>query len=195
MAAACRPVPVTAKIRTGCTRDTINAIDVAQAIEGAGGAAVTVHGRTAEDLFRGAADWEQIARIKQHLSRIPLVGNGDLATAEAVVQAFARYGVNGVMIGRAGLARPWLFAQAAAAFLRRTAAARADAGPTARLVAGPFPAGGRSVWRGEGDDVDAALRLSLRPWPPRRRPFRRDVAQVATPEQFLAVVGALFPCE
>ena len=59
MAAACLPVPVTAKIRTGCTRDTINAIDVAQAIEGAGGAAVTVHGRTAEDLFRGSADWER----------------------------------------------------------------------------------------------------------------------------------------
>ena len=67
MAAACLPVPVTAKIRTGCTRDTINAIDVAQAIEGAGGAAVTVHGRTAEDLFRGSADWEEIARLKQRL--------------------------------------------------------------------------------------------------------------------------------
>ena len=81
MAAACLPVPVTAKIRTGCTRDTINAIDVAQAIEGAGGAAVTVHGRTAEDLFRGSADWEEIARLKQRLGRIPLIGNGDLSTA------------------------------------------------------------------------------------------------------------------
>ena len=80
MAAACAPVPVTAKIRLGCTRDTINAIDVAQAVEAAGGAAVTVHGRTAADRFRGRADWEEIARIKPHLARIPLVGNGDLAT-------------------------------------------------------------------------------------------------------------------
>ena len=103
VAAACRPTPVTAKIRLGCTRDTINAIDVAQAIESAGGAAVTVHGRTAEDMFRGSADWDEIARIKPHLSRIPLIGNGDLKTPQSVVEAFARYGVDGVMIGRAAL--------------------------------------------------------------------------------------------
>ncbi len=111
----CRPIPVTAKIRLGCTRDAINAIDVAQAVEGAGGAAVTVHGRTAEDLFRGTADWHQIARIKPHLKRMPLIGNGDLRTAEAVLDAFRRYDVDGVMIGRAALARPWLFRQARAA--------------------------------------------------------------------------------
>ncbi len=112
---ACHPTPVTAKIRLGCTRDTINAIDVAQAIEGAGGAAVTVHGRTAQDMFRGAADWRRIAEIKPHLPRIPLIGNGDLATVEAVVEAFRRYDVDGVMIARAGLAKPWLFRQAQAA--------------------------------------------------------------------------------
>ncbi len=115
VAVACRPVPVTAKIRLGCTRDTINAVDVAQAIEAAGGAAVTVHGRTADDFFRGAANWEEIARIKPHLKRIPLIGNGDLRTPAAVVEAMDRYGVDGVMIGRAALGRPWLFAQAAAA--------------------------------------------------------------------------------
>ena len=90
-------------------------MEVAQAVEAAGGAAVTVHGRTAEDLFRGGADWEQIARIKPHLKKIPLIGNGDLKTPQEVVRAFERYGVDGVMIGRAGLARPWLFRQAQAA--------------------------------------------------------------------------------
>jgi tRNA-dihydrouridine synthase B len=103
VAAACAPVPVTAKIRLGCTNDTINAVEVAQAIEQAGGAAVTIHGRTAEQRFGGTADWEQIARVKPHLKRIPLIGNGDIKTAEAVVEAFERYGVDGVMIGRAGL--------------------------------------------------------------------------------------------
>jgi len=112
---ACRPIPVTAKIRTGWTRDTINAIDVAQAIEAAGGAAVTVHGRTAQDLYRGTADWDRIAEVKTHLRRIPLVGNGDLRTPQDVVEAFRRYGVDGVMIGRAALARPWLFRQVRAA--------------------------------------------------------------------------------
>ena len=168
VAAACRPVPVTAKIRTGCTRDTINAIDVAQAIEGAGGAAVTVHGRTAEDLFRGSADWDQIARIKPHLGRIPLVGNGDLTTAAAVAAAFDRYGVDGVMIGRAGLARPWLFRQAAAALRGEPDAAGPDADRTAGIAARSLSAGGRSFRRGERDGADAALCLSIRPRPPRR---------------------------
>ncbi len=80
--AACAPTPVTAKIRLGCTRDKINAIDVAQVVEGAGAAALTVHGRTAADMFRGSADWDLIAAIKPHLKRIPLIGNGDLDSAE-----------------------------------------------------------------------------------------------------------------
>lgn len=112
---ACHPTPVTAKIRLGCTRETINAIEVAGAIEAAGGAAVTVHGRTAADQFRGIADWDRIAEIKPHLKRMPLIGNGDLKTPQAVVEAFRRYGVDGVMIGRAALARPWLFRQVQAA--------------------------------------------------------------------------------
>lgn len=113
--AACSPTPVTAKIRLGCHPDNINAIDIAQAIEGAGAAALTVHGRTAADMFRGSADWSRIASIKPHLQRIPLIGNGDLDSPEKVVAAFERYGVDGVMIARASLGRPWLFGQAAAA--------------------------------------------------------------------------------
>lgn len=112
---ACAPTPVTAKIRLGCTRETMNAIDIAHVVEGAGAAALTVHGRTAQDFFKGQADWEQISAIKPHLRNIPLIGNGDLASAEAVVEAFRRYDVDGVMIARACLGRPWLFAQACAA--------------------------------------------------------------------------------
>ncbi|MBW3595942.1 MAG: tRNA dihydrouridine synthase DusB [Planctomycetes bacterium] len=113
--AACAPTPVTAKIRLGCTRDTVNAIDVAQVVEGAGAAALTVHGRTAQDFFKGSADWHRISAIKPYLRRIPLIGNGDLDSAEKVVTALRRYDVDGVMIARASLGRPWLFAQAAAA--------------------------------------------------------------------------------
>ncbi len=113
--AACAPTPVTAKIRLGCTRDQINAIDVAQVVEGAGAAALTVHGRTAADMFSGSADWDRIAAIKPYLKRIPLIGNGDLDSAERVVDAFRRYPVDGVMIARAALNKPWLYAQAAAA--------------------------------------------------------------------------------
>ena len=71
--------------------------------------------RTAQDFFKGEANWEAIAALKQHLKDIPLIGNGDLDSAEKVVDAFRKWNVDGVMIARACLGRPWLFAQAAAA--------------------------------------------------------------------------------
>ena len=111
----CSPTPVTAKIRLGCTRDNINANEIAHVVEEAGAAALTVHGRTAQDMFRGSADWDLISEIKSHLKSIPLIGNGDLDSADKVVAAFKNYDVDGVMIARACLGRPWLFAQAAAA--------------------------------------------------------------------------------
>ena len=111
----CYPTPVTAKIRLGCTRKTMNHIQIAQMVERAGASALTVHGRTAEDFFKGSADWNRISEIKAHLEKMPLIGNGDLQTPEQVVYAFKHYQVDGVMIARAALGRPWLFAQAAAA--------------------------------------------------------------------------------
>ncbi len=119
VAAACGTTPVTAKVRLGPDRQRITVFDVAQAVEAAGGAAITVHGRTAADFYRGKADWELIARTKSMLRRIPLIGNGDLTTAEDIVTAFRRYSVDGVMIGRAALNNPWLFAQGWAALQNR----------------------------------------------------------------------------
>jgi tRNA-dihydrouridine synthase B len=195
VAAACRPVPVTAKIRLGATRDTINAIDVAQAIQSAGGAAVTVHGRTAADLFRGSADWEEIARIKPHLAAIPLIGNGDLKTPAAVVEAFDRYGVDGVMIGRAALSRPWLFGQAAAAL-------RGEPVPPE-----PTPLGQRQLLLDH-------FRLIVERFGPVKgtilmrcyaccygqgrkgaKVFRREITQATGPEEFIAVVEQEFPVQ
>jgi tRNA-dihydrouridine synthase B len=112
---ACAPTPVTAKMRLGCTRNSMNYVKVAQTVERAGAAALTVHGRTAEDFFKGSADWTRISEIKQHLDRMPIIGNGDLETAEQVLFAYQNYNVDGVMIARASLGKPWLFAQAAAA--------------------------------------------------------------------------------
>ena len=111
----CGQTPVTSKIRLGIDENHITASEVACAVEESGGAALTVHGRTARQLYRGAADWAAIARVGESLKRIPLIGNGDIKTAEDVVHAFADFSVDGVMIGRAALKRPWIFAQAAAA--------------------------------------------------------------------------------
>jgi tRNA-dihydrouridine synthase B len=112
---ACAPVPVTAKIRLGCTHSCITAKEVAREIEAAGAAALTVHGRVAEDFFQGSANWERIGEIKAVLKRMPLIGNGDISSPAQAINAFVKYGVDGVMIARAGLGRPWLFKQVAAA--------------------------------------------------------------------------------
>lgn len=117
--AACRTTPVTAKVRLGPDRRQITIFDVAQAVEAAGAAAMTVHGRTAADFYRGKADWELIAQTKSVLRRIPLIGNGDLTTADDIVAALRRYPVDGVMIGRAALNDPWLFAQGCAALQKQ----------------------------------------------------------------------------
>jgi tRNA-dihydrouridine synthase B len=111
----CAPTPVTAKIRLGCSPCSINCNEIAKVVEEAGAAALTVHGRTAKQFFTGQADWDRISEIKQHLRNIPLIGNGDLDSPDKVVRAFQHYDVDGVMIARAALGRPWLFAQAAAA--------------------------------------------------------------------------------
>ncbi len=85
---------------------------MAQVVEAAGAAALTVHGRTAQDFFKGSADWDRIAEIKPHLRRIPLIGNGDFDSPASRGRRLRRYGVDGVMIARAALSKPWLFRQA-----------------------------------------------------------------------------------
>lgn len=191
--AAAAPTPVTAKIRLGCTRDQINAIDVAQVVEGAGAAALTVHGRTAADMFTGSADWDRIATIKPYLKQIPLIGNGDLDSAQKVVDAFRRYPVDGVMIARAALAKPWLYAQAAAAV--RGLPIPPD--PTLeeerklmlhhyRLVCERFGTEKGSVLMRKYACCYAQGRKGA-------REFRKHAATVETPEQFHDIVEQYFP--
>jgi tRNA-dihydrouridine synthase B len=190
---ACAPVPVTAKIRLGCTRGTINAIEVARVVEQAGGAALTVHGRTAQDFFQGSADWERIAEIKSHLKRIPLVGNGDLDSVDAVLNAFARYRVDGVMIARAALNRPWLFRQVQAALACEPippdptlAEERALMLRHYRLVCERFgPVKGTILMR-----KYACCYAQGRPG---AREFRTQVSHAAMPDEFAAIVERYFP--
>jgi len=191
--AACSPTPVTAKIRLGCTQDKINAIDVAQVVEGAGAAALTVHGRTASQMFRGSADWDQIAAIKPHLRKIPLIGNGDLDSAEKVVEAFRRYGVDGVMIARAGLSKPWLFAQAAAAIGGRPVLADPTLEEERCLLIHHFDL----VCQRFGEKKAAVLmrKYACCYAQGRRgaRAFRKHVATIQTPAEFYDVVERYFP--
>ena len=192
---ACRPTPVTAKIRLGCTRDHVNAIEIAQVVEAAGAAALTVHGRTAQDMFRGTADWDAISSIKPYLKKIPLIGNGDLDSADKVVDVFRRYDVDGVMIARACLGRPWLFNQAAAAL-------RGDPVPPDPTLAEQRACMIRhyeKVCTRFGEQKGTLLMRKYACCYAQgkhgARHFRTHVARVSTREEFLAVVEEHFPQE
>jgi tRNA-dihydrouridine synthase B len=193
--AACAPTPVTAKIRLGCTRDRINAIDIAQVVEGAGAAALTVHGRTAADMFRGSADWDHIAAIKPHLKQIPLIGNGDLDTPQRVVDAFRRYDVDGVMIARASLAKPWLFRQAAAALRGEPVPADPTLAEERELLMHHY----RLICARFGEEKGTVLmrKYACCYAQGRRgaREFRSRVARVSKPAEFYAAVEEYFPRE
>jgi tRNA-dihydrouridine synthase B len=192
---ACRPTPVTAKIRLGCTREKITAIDVAQAVEGAGASALTVHGRTAADMFRGSADWDRIAALKQHLKRIPLIGNGDLDTPHKVVDAFRGYDIDGVMIARASLARPWLFHQAAAALRGEPIPPDPTLEEERQLLLHHFDLICQRFGDTKGSLLMRKYACCYAQGRPGAREFRYHVARVNTPEEFRKTVARYFPCD
>lgn len=102
--------PVTVKIRKGFDDEHINAVEMAKIAEDAGAAAVAVHGRTREQFYSGRADWDIIRQVKEAVS-IPVIGNGDLLTAEDVIAMEQQTGCDGFMIARGAQGNPWIFRQ------------------------------------------------------------------------------------
>ena len=103
-------LPVTVKTRLGWDEDSKNIEDIALRLQDVGIKALTIHGRTRAQMYKGEADWTLIGKIKNDPRiTIPIIGNGDIDSAEKAKQAFDRYGVDGVMIGRATYGRPWIF--------------------------------------------------------------------------------------
>ena len=102
--------PVTVKIRKGFDDEHINAVEMAKIAEDAGAAAVAVHGRTREQFYSGKADWDIIRQEKEAVS-IPVIGNGDLLTAEDVIAMEEQTGCDGFMIARGAQGNPWIFRQ------------------------------------------------------------------------------------
>lgn len=104
--------PVTVKIRKGFNESLVNAVEVAKIAEQSGAAAIAVHGRTREQYYSGAADWDIIRQVKEAV-RIPVIGNGDVVSPESAKAMIDQTGCDAVMIGRGAKGNPWIFGQVA----------------------------------------------------------------------------------
>ncbi|GAA2014233.1 tRNA dihydrouridine synthase DusB [Microbacterium ulmi] len=124
-------IPLTVKMRKGIDADHLTYLDAGRIAEDAGVAAVALHARTASEFYSGQADWSAIAKLKQTVTSVPVLGNGDIWAADDAARMMAETGCDGVVVGRGCLGRPWLF------------------GDLARALGGPEAA--------SGDPVDATL--------------------------------------
>jgi tRNA-dihydrouridine synthase B len=192
---ACDGVPVTAKIRLGCSDACRTAIEVAQRIEEAGASCLTVHGRVAAQFFTGEADWDAIAAVKRSVSRMPVVGNGDIDSPEMAVRRLRETGVDGVMIAREALARPWIFAQAAA-LLRGTAPPpNPTLGEQREIVLHHYDLVCLRFGVEQGTLLMRKFACSYAQGLPGARDFRGKVSRVTSREEFLEVMETCFPRE
>ncbi|TDC00837.1 tRNA dihydrouridine synthase DusB [Micromonospora fluostatini] len=156
-AAAPAGVPVTVKMRKGIDDDHLTYVEAGLAAQEAGVAWVALHGRTAAQRYSGTADWDAIATLKQALD-VPVLGNGDIWEADDALRMVAHTGVDGVVVGRGCLGRPWLFADLEAAFAGRPERRLPTLGEVTRtmrrhaeLLVDQFTAGARNPARGERD--------------------------------------------
>ena len=127
-------VPVTVKMRLGIDAEHLTYLDAGRIAEDAGAAAVGLHARTVAQAYSGQADWAAIARLKEHVRSIPVLGNGDIWSAEDALAMVAQTGCDGVIVGRGCLGRPWLFADLAAAFAGQDVRVRPSLGEAAATL-------------------------------------------------------------
>jgi tRNA-dihydrouridine synthase B len=104
------PIPVTVKTRIGWDEKDKNIVETAEKLQDTGIKAITIHGRTRAQLYRGESDWTLIGAVKNNpRMKIPVIGNGDIVSPESAKEAFDQFGIDGIMIGRATIGRPWIF--------------------------------------------------------------------------------------
>jgi nifR3 family TIM-barrel protein len=137
-------VPLTVKMRKGIDSDHLTYLEAGRAAEGAGVASIALHARTAAEFYSGQADWAAIASLKNAISTVPVLGNGDIWSSADAIRMVDETGCDGVVVGRGCLGRPWLFGDLAAAFRARAAgldasvAAQQQTHPSLGRVAATF---------------------------------------------------------
>src|SRR5689334_5268314 len=131
---AAGPLPLTIKMRKGIDADHLTYLEAGRIAEGAGVASIALHARTASEFYSGHADWSAIAKLKETVTSVPVLGNGDIWSAEDALQMVDETGADGVVVGRGCLGKPWLFGDLAAAFTHGVVKAE----PTLGEVAAAF---------------------------------------------------------
>jgi nifR3 family TIM-barrel protein len=127
-------IPVTVKFRIGIDDAHHTHLDAGRIAAEEGAAAVALHARTAAQRYSGTADWDQIAQLKQHVTDVPVLGNGDIFDADDALAMMASTGCDGVVIGRGCLGRPWMFAELSAAFAGRVPPTPPTLGEVASII-------------------------------------------------------------
>jgi nifR3 family TIM-barrel protein len=125
-------VPLTIKMRKGIDADHLTYLEAGRIAEGAGVASIALHARTAAEFYSGHADWSAIAKLKEAVTSVPVLGNGDIWSADDALRMVDETGCDGVVVGRGCLGRPWLFGDLAAAFRGEAAKAEPSLGDVAR---------------------------------------------------------------
>ena len=193
VAAADGRVPVTVKMRKGIDDLHLTYLDAGRIAADAGVAWVALHGRTAAQMYSGEADWSAIARLVEHLDGFPVLGNGDIFSAQDALRMVAETGCAGVVVGRGCLGRPWLFGQLAAAF----AGDRVPADPALPVVIETFRRHARLLVEAFGERTGCCEIRKHVAWYFKgyavRRHIRQDLANVSSLAQvddLLALIDA-----
>ncbi|WP_139417264.1 tRNA dihydrouridine synthase DusB [Agromyces laixinhei] len=131
-------IPLTVKMRKGIDADHLTYLEAGRIAEGAGVAAVALHARTASEFYSGQADWSAIAKLKETVTSVPVLGNGDIWSADDALRMVEETGCDGVVVGRGCLGRPWLFGDLAAAFRPSADSATVTFQPSLGQVAQTF---------------------------------------------------------
>ena len=127
-------LPLTIKMRKGIDSDHLTYLEAAKAAEGAGVASIALHARTASEFYSGQADWSAIAKLKETISSVPVLGNGDIWSGADAIRMVEETGCDGVVVGRGCLGRPWLFGDLSAAFRGEDHVARPSLGTVAATI-------------------------------------------------------------